>query len=284
MNNDDAITKMKKCMELRGLAPSTQENYVMHVKLFAKFFNMSYEDMNLEHVRDYLYDAIKNRKLSGDYTNCIYASIKFLYEGVLERDWKSKTIPRRKKMHKLPQILSMEETKKLIFSLENIKHKAILLTIYSAGLRLSEVTNLKINDINSESMKIFIRQGKGNKDRYTLLAQSTLKILREYYKKYRPKEWLFPGRNPLENISNSTVQAIFRQAKEKSGIKKNVTVHSLRHGFATHLIEAGVDVLRIKDLMGHNQISTTCQYIHLAQKDILKVISPADMLGGRSND
>ena len=189
-----------------------------------------------------------------------------------------KNIPRVKRSKKLPVVLSKDEVKRLFDVTVNLKHKAILMTTYSAGLRVDEVTRLKISDIDSGNMQIHIRQGKGDKDRYSLLGESNLKILREYFKVYRPSVWLFPNELSLEPLSTRTAQQVFCDAKNRAGISKDVSIHSLRHSFATHLLKSGVDIVRIQRLLGHTNIQTTSIYLHLTSTDILGVISPLDSL------
>lgn len=158
------------------------------------------------------------------------------------------------------------------------------MTTYSAGLRVSEVCKLKIKDIDSKNMQIFIRQGKGKKNRYSLLSKANLKILREYWKKYKPKEFLFTGRYCIDSITTRSVQRIFEKALKKTGIAKNATVHTLRHSFATHLLDAGTDICFIQRLLGHTRITTTTIYLHLRRMDLLSIKSPLDILLGEEND
>lgn len=276
MTNNLAFEKMKQMMELRGFAASTQKTYMMHLRQFTNHFSISFSDMDYDHVRDFLHHAISIRKLSCEYVNSCYSAIRFLYEAVFERDWNMKHIPRIKKKRKFPEVLSKDEILKIINSLDNLKHKAMLVTAYSAGLRVSDVANLKIIDVDSNNMQLFIRQSKGNKDRYALLSKTNLDILRRYYKEFKPKEWLFPGQNPSLPISTRTIQHVFNDAKNRAGIHKKVSPHTLRHSFATHLIEQGANLLTVKDLMGHDSIETTILYIHLARRDVLGVSSPID--------
>lgn len=271
-------------MDLRGFAPSTQKLYLMHLQHFFKHFNTSFEERNYDHVREYLLNAIKVRKLSSEYINASYSAIRFLYESVFERDWNMKHVPRLKKSRKLPKVLSMDEVKLIFNSTQNLKHKAIFVTTYSAGLRVSEVANLRVSDINSKNMQIFIRQGKGNKDRYAILSHTALNILREYYKVYKPIDWLFPGQYPSKPIHTRTIQNVFKESLIKSGIKKDATPHTLRHSFATHLIENDTNILKVKELLGHDNINTTIQYIHLAKNDVFSIVSPIDLIGGICND
>lgn len=278
MTNNSAFEKMKERMELRGFAISTQRTYLMHLRHFANHFKLPFSEMNYDHVRDFLLHVIKVKKLSSEYINSSYSAIRFLYESVFERDWNMKHIPRLKSKRKLPVVLSKEEINKILKDVSYLKHKAMIVTAYSAGLRVSEVSRLKVHDIDSENMQIFIRQGKGNKDRFALLSKNTLNLLRNYYKQLHPKntDWLFPGQNPSNPISTRTIQSSFKDAVKKAGITKKVSPHTLRHSFATHLVEQGTNLIIVKDLLGHEKLETTMLYIHLAKKDILNTHSPFD--------
>jgi site-specific recombinase XerD len=188
-------------------------------------------------------------------------------------------IPRAKKEKKLPVVLSPTEVKSIFNSVDNFKHRVLLMTVYASGLRVSEAVNLKTTDIDSKNMQIHIRGGKGNKDRYCMLSKVNLDILRDYYLRYKPKEWLFYGQTLLNPLSVRTIERVFKLATEKAKIKKNATIHTLRHSFATHLLESGVDIYHIQQLMGHSNVRTTNMYIHLQRKDILNIVSPLDRLG-----
>lgn len=187
-------------------------------------------------------------------------------------------IPRVKKTRKLPVVLSREEIKKLFAVTSNLKFKSMFMVAYSAGLRVNEITHLKVSDIDSQQMQILVREGKGKIDRYSLLSEVNLKMLREYWKQYRPTLWLFPGKIPGQPMSNRAFQDAFQKARHKAGINERASIHSLRHSFATHLLENGTDIVRIQHLMGHARISTTTLYLHLAKSRILQVKSPLDAL------
>jgi integrase/recombinase XerD len=176
-------------------------------------------------------------------------------------------------------VLSRQEVESIFSATENLKHRAILMTIYSAGLRISEATRLKVSDVDSGRMTIRVSEGKGLKDRYTLLGERNLELLRLYYKAYRPSDWLFPGKDPSEPIDVSSVQRVFRASLYKAGIKKKASVHTLRHSFATHLLESGVDLYYIQRLLGHKSAGTTSVYLHVTGKDIGKIRSPIDLPG-----
>jgi len=272
------LEKMKMDLTLKGYSPNTQKTYLDNVSHFSKHVAKPPELLTEDDIRDYLFHSIAVRKLSSSFVNTAYSAIKFFFETTLGRDWNMKNIPRVKKAKKLPVILSKDEVKKLFDVTTNLKHKAILMTTYSAGLRVSEVCNLKVSDIDSSNMQIHIRGAKGNKDRYSLLGNSNLLILREYFKLYRPSDWLFPNELTLAPLSTRTLQAVFRDARNRAGIIKDVSIHSLRHSFATHLLKSGVDLVYIQRLLGHTNIQTTSIYLHLTSKDILNVISPLDTL------
>ncbi|MCE7699772.1 MAG: site-specific integrase [Methanobacterium paludis] len=276
--------KMKIDMELRGYSPTTIKYYIGNVSRLAEYFNKSPEVLSTEEIREYLHYCITERHLSEGTVSTIYSALKFFYEKTLEREWKTEKIVRIKEHKKLPAILSKSEVKSIFDASDNLKHKTILMTIYAAGLRVSEAAKLKITDIDSKNMQIIIREGKGKKDRYTLLSKANLKILREYWKRYQPKTYLFPGDNPEGPISVRAIQKVFAAAKEKVGIKKKATVHTLRHSFATHLLEAGTDICYIQRLLGHTSINTTTIYLHLRRMDLLNIESPLDALTGTNND
>ncbi len=260
--------QMKVDLELRNLSPRTRSCYLTWVRSFALHFHRSPEGMGDPEVREYLHYLIEAKKVSQSAVNQAYSALKFFYETTLKRDWNGYRIPRAQKAKKLPVILSQQEIQRIFSAIGNLKHRAVLMTIYSAGLRLGEVVHLKVSDLDSERMTIRVRQGKGQKDRYTLLAQRTLDILREYWKEYRPQGWLFPGKPESEPLSVSAVQRVLEKALLRAGIQKAASVHTLRHSFATHLLEAGTDLIHIQRLLGHTSLRTTAVYLHLSRKDL----------------
>ena len=272
----DYLQLMTTAMELKGFAKSTQKTYLAHIRHFAEFSGKHPAAAGYDDVRAFLHHAISQRKLSSAYVNSAYGAIKFFFQSALCREWNMLHVPRMKKKHSLPVILSLQEVFRIISSTKNLKHKAILSTVYSAGLRVSEAAHLKVSDIDSSQMRIFVRQAKGNKDRYSLLSERNLLLLREYWKVYRPKLWLFPGLPDSKPISARTIQAVFHDALVSAGIDKDVSVHSLRHCFATHLLNNGASILQIKDLLGHTDIQTTSIYLHLSNAQILGLKSPLD--------
>jgi site-specific recombinase XerD len=249
--------------------------------MFEEFIN-HYPETEIDEITDvmiidFLRYLVNERNISGSYQNQSINSIKFYYERVLGGQRKIYTIDRPRKEKFLPEVLSEEEIVKILNATENLKHKAILMTIYSAGLRISELINLKLKDIDSQRMQIRVEQAKGKKDRYTLLGEKTLEILRKYVAEYKPKEWLFEGVKG-EKYSTSSIQANLKIAVEKVGIKKRITVHTLRHSFATHLLEAGTDIRYIQSLLGHSSGKTTEIYTHITTKGFEQIKSPLDKL------
>lgn len=281
----DMIQSMTTFMELRGFAKSTQRTYLAHIQRFCEFCGKPPASVGYDEVRAFLHHAIKTRKCSVEYLNSAYSAIKFLYQSVLHREWNMLHVPRIKKSFKLPTILTPQEVLRIIDATPNLKHKAILSTVYSAGLRVSEAAHLQISDIHSHNMRILIRQAKGNKDRYTLLAEKNLLLLRQYWKEYRPRHWLFPGMPDAKPIAIRSIQEIFKKARIAAGISNKVSIHTLRHCFATHLLNEGADILQIKELLGHADIQSTTVYLHLTHAQVLGLKSPLDLpFGGAHHD
>jgi integrase/recombinase XerD len=270
--------QMKMDLELKSFSPKTITCYLSCMVNFVRHYGRSPVEMGEEEIRKYLLHLIKEKGLSQSSINQAYSAIKFFYEVTLGRAWDGVKIPRIKKRKKLPVVLSMQEVQWLLCSTDNLKHQAILTTIYSGGLRLGEATHLRVSDIDGERMTILVQQGKGNKDRYTLLGQRTLELLRLYYKAYHPVQWLFPSKDPAQPLSGSSVQRVFKKALHKAGIQKKASVHTLRHSFATHLLESGTDLYHIQRLLGHTTASTTSIYLHITGRDLAKVKSPIDLL------
>jgi site-specific recombinase XerD len=270
--------QMKMELELRNYAPKTIKAYMGHMVGYTRLFMKSPAEMGEEEIRKYLHHLKTVKKVSSSNINIAYWALHFFYVKTLHRDWSVEKIPHLKKEKKLPVVLAQQEVKKLLEAVSNLKHRAILMAAYSGGLRVSEAANLKVADIDSQRMLIRVEQGKGKKDRYTLLSQTLLENLRSYYKACRPQKWLFPGKQLDEPIDAGSIQRVFKRAKKKAGILKPATVHTLRHSFATHLLEAGTDLFTIKKLLGHSSIQTTLIYLHIQHKNLQKVISPLDQL------
>ena len=253
----------------------TIKAYIYYNKDLLDFTNKT--EINDSDIKDYLLYLIESKNVSTSTLNSAINALKFYYGTMLKKKFVYE-VKRPKKDKKLPVVLSQEEVEKILLSVDNIKHKAILMLTYSAGLRVSEIVNLKSKDIDSKRMLIYIKMAKGRKDRYVMLSESILQILRDYWKEYRPVEWLFPGQDKEKHITTRTVEKIFSNACEKAKILKPVSIHSLRHSFATHLLENGTDLRYIQELLGHKNIKTTEIYTHVSNKNIAKIKSPLDSL------
>jgi len=221
--------------------------------------------------------VVNQKKAATSTLNIIINALKFYYGEVLKKKFIYE-VKRPRKDKKLPVVLTRDEVAKILSVIDNIKHRAILMLIYSAGLRVGEVVNLRPEDIDSGRRLIHIKGGKGRKDRYTLLSEHALKVLKEYFREYRPSKWLFEGVKRGRHISTRTVQAVFRQACDKAGIKKDVTAHSLRHSFATHLLESRVDLRYIQEILGHKSSKTTEIYTHVSKASIANIKNPLDSI------
>jgi site-specific recombinase XerD len=226
-----------------------------------------------------MYYLVHDKETSHSFANQAISAIKFLWVYILHKpDYEIEVLPRPNKERKLPNVLAKEEVFCILNALQNEKHKAILYLIYSAGLRVGEVVRLQPSDIDTKRMLIKVRQGKGRKDRYTLLSEVALKQLKKYYQLYKPEKWLFPGANDDNFLTERTVERIFENACTNAKIKANVTVHSLRHSFATHLLEGGTDLRYIQELLGHSSSKTTEIYTHVTEKKLSNIRSPLDCL------
>ena len=270
--------RMIEDMTLRNLAASTQESYVHHVVDFSQHFGRSPDLLGPKEVREYQLHLLTQRKLSPSTLTVAVCALRFLYGTTLGRPWVMERILMPKRPIKEPVVLSPEEVGGLLGSASGLKTKAMLMTMYGAGLRVGEVSHLFASDIDSSRKLIRVREGKGGKDRYVALSPVLLAALREYWKACRPKgEYLFPGRVAGHPMSRQAAFHACRQAARRAGIQKRVSPHSLRHAFATHLLEAGGDVRVIQVLMGHRSLRTTARYLHLAHPQT-SLVSPLDTL------
>jgi integrase/recombinase XerD len=281
---NEVVERMDNELKLGGYSPKSRKAYLNHIKRFVLYFQLDPMELDEKKVKRYLLELLENEKFSHSYVNQAISSIKFFFHKVLKKERLLLVIPRPKKQDKLPEVLSQQEVSSILYSIQNEKHRALLFIVYSAGLRVSEVVNLKIEDVDSDRMLIHIRQGKGRKDRYTMLSEVALDALRSYAKKYTPRYWLFPGDNIDKHITIRTVQKIFEKARDHVQIKKKVSVHTLRHSFATHLLEGGTDLRYIQELLGHKNSKTTEIYTHVTQKGLRRIQSPLDRLLSERGD
>ena len=265
-------------MRIRNLARNTQETYLLQVATFAKHFARSPELLGPEEVRAYQVHLLNTRKLAPSSITIAAAALRFLYSVTLKRDWALTDIPLPKKPHTLPVILSREEVARFLGSVVDLKHRTILMVAYAAGLRVSEATHLKVADIDSARMMLQVDQGKGGKDRYVMLSTKLLHELRCYWSRTRPRDWLFPGERFGQPITRDAVAAACQKARRLAGIDKPLTPHSLRHAFATHLLESGTDLRTIQLLLGHRSLATTARYLKVATQTVCATQSPLDLL------
>lgn len=269
--------RMQMDMELKNFSIRTIEAYLGWMKALTIYYGRSPEELGDDDIRNYLYYLLKEKKAAQSSMNQAYSALKFFYEKTLGRAWNAEKIPRSTVPQKLPVVLSRDEVQRIFSCTENLKYRAIFMTIYSGGLRLNEATHLQPTDIDSERMTMKVR-GKGNKERYTLLGEKALEILRIYWKLYHPSEWLFPSSISGKPLSHSAVQKALKSSLQKSGVQKQASVHTLRHSFATHLLESGTDLFYIQRLLGHTTAKTTARYLHVTRTDLTKVTSPIDLL------
>lgn len=281
MTNEEIIKRVKEEVRLRGLSPDTETEYLKSLRVLSRYFpDCPLETLTEADLREFLLHLIEIGRKSGT-VNVYNSAIRFVYGAVLERNLNYQMIPRRRIHRELPQIMSRKDIVSFLTSIDNLRDKTIFETVYGAGLRLSEIAHLRVQDIDSEHMRLFVHQGKGGKDRYTLLSERNLEILREYWKEYRPNHpegYLFyPKNNKNKCITLRAIQDAFHKYRKRANLSDEFTVHTLRHCFATHLLESGVDVCRIKQLLGHTHIQSTTFYLHLLNFDGT-IKSPLDSL------
>ena len=271
--------RMIEDMRIRNFSPSTQRSYVHYVAEFARHYNTSPERLGLEHVRAYHLYLAEQRQLSPASINTFVSAAQFLYTVTLEMPWGENRFVRMKVPEKLPVVLSREEGERLFRQVGFLKHRAVLMLCYGSGLRISEAVSLKASQIDSARMLIRVENGKGAKDRYTVLSAQMLNLLRRYWKAQRPTDYLFPGVIAGTHLSAGAVQDVCREACRMAGIEKRVTPHTLRHSFATHLLENGTDTRAIQVLLGHSRIETTACYTAVTPRLISTIASPFDAVG-----
>lgn len=274
--------RMLEDMQLRNFAPATQKQYIHYVADYAKYFWTSPDQLDLEDLRQYMLYLTNDRKLSPESINTFVTAAKFLYLTTLETPWGDEQFPRVRRPHKLPVVLSHEEVVLFFDHIPGLKYRAVLMACYGAGLRISEAVALKIADIDSQRMLIRVEQGKGNKDRYVMLSPRLLEVLRTWCRAARPSVdppgYLFPSWLTGRHITSTSVQVAVRQAALACGLRKRITAHTLRHSFATHLLENGTDIRVIQVLLGHSKIDTTARYTAVSPQVVGNTLSPLDRL------
>ena len=265
-------------LRLRNYAPRTVSTYVGAVARFALHFGRSPELLGSEHVREYQLHLLA-QKASWSRFNQAACALRFLYRVTLQRADVAASVPYGKKVRSLPAVLSAEEVARLFAAVSNPRDLMILRTAYAAGLRVSEVVRLQVGDVDPSRMTLHVRCAKGRKDRFVPLSAVLLGMLRHYWRQYRPKTWLFPG-SPGRHLSIGNVQRFCKRAVRAAGISKKASMHTLRHSYATHLLESGADLASLQKLLGHNQLSTTLRYTHVGQQHLQRAVSPLDTLPG----
>lgn len=251
---------MDQELELRGYSLNTRHDYLNRVHAFVRFCRRPPDQLTLEDIHRYQLSLSHERKVSWSYFNQTVCALRFFYLTVLKKDWDVKHIPFQREGRRIPLVLSREEVRAVLQAVPNLKHRTIFTIQYAAGLRIGEAVHLKVTDIDSQRMVIRVEEGKGGKARYVMLSEHLLTLLREYWKVARPRSWLFPGQGPDRPLVTATLTVVFRKACLVAGISKKATPHTLRHSFATHLMEAGANLRTIQVLLGHSRLSSTAVY------------------------
>jgi site-specific recombinase XerD len=272
--------KMIEQLQLHRKAPGTQDQYVKAIYQLTAYYHRAPDQLSSQEIRGYLHYLLTERQLAWSSCNVVAAAIRFFYVDTLGWSPMELNLPPRPAPKQLPKVLSVEQLEHLFATTDNPKHRALLMTTYAAGLRVSEVVRLQVHDIESDASRMLIRinQGKGNKDRYSLLSERLLVELRAYWKIERPRPWLFPGSKAHQPMPSGTAQKIYNQARGRAGIEQGSGIHTLRHSFATHLFDAGVDPHTLQLLLGHRSIKTTLKYVHVSRRHLMQVKSPLDLL------
>jgi site-specific recombinase XerD len=281
MRKEEILERLQKDLEMRGRSEETVRNYCMHVRLYQDYHGSPADELGETEISSYLHYLVTEKKLSAASVNAQNSSLRFLYGETLDVLLNYKKLPRVSQSRRLPQLFTPEEVGKIIESAGNPCHKAMLMLAYGSGLRLNEITGMKVSDIESDQNRILVRHGKGDRDRYAMLPKTTLEALREYWLSCpspRPRDWLFEAPVSGGRYHGRTLQDAFKAALKRSGVKKTGTVHTLRHCFATHLYEDGHNLLALKKLLGHVRIDTTAWYTQLAASDVLKLKSPLETI------
>jgi len=267
---------------LRGTSPRTQEAYVRAVYFLAKHYHKPPDQLSDEELKSYLFHLATERKLSASSINQVVSGLHYFYRTVLQRsvDYLRKVMPRPSKAIRRPQVFAVEELERLLtIGCPNLKHRAFLMTVYGAGLRLDEACHLQFQHVDRARMQIRVVQGKGRKDRYTLLSPVLLEELERYWRCFRPKHWLFPATSdPQAPMDYHVGQKIFYTAVQRAGLPRKGGIHSLRHSFATHLLEGGVEITVVQRLLGHTSLATTSNYLHVRQERLAQIKSPLQLL------
>ena len=264
--------RMEEDLRLKGYSPSTRRKFAAH-------YRRSPQELGEEEIRRFLLHQVQVDQLCYDSYRQVFAALKFLYTVTLGRPWDVERLPfPRYRQRPLPNVPHADDLTALFSALRSLKYRALLMTCYAAGLRISETCQLRVEDVDSRRMVLRVRQGKGAKQRYTVLSPRLLEMLRCYWRVEKPRDWLFPGATAAGHICADTVRQVFRRARDEAGLHRRLTPHSLRHAFATHLLDAGTDLVLIQALLGHRSIKTTSRYTHVSLRRIQTIVSPLEQL------
>jgi site-specific recombinase XerD len=270
---------MAEDLTLRNFSPATRRNYLLYARKFAAFFMRSPEDMGEPEIRQFLLHQLEVKHLTHASYRQIYAALKFLYTVTLGRAWEVEHLPYpRQRLRPLPVVLHADELAALFQAIRSLKYRALFMSCYAAGLRINEACHLRVEDIDSKQMLIHVSHPKSGKERITLLSAKLLEVLRIYWREQKPRHWLFPGRTPDRPLSSGAARHALEQVCLDAGLTKKCTPHILRHCFATHLLDAGADLVVLQSLLGHHSIRTTSRYTHISVQRIQKIVSPIDLL------
>ena len=270
--------RMNDDMLVRGLATKTRESYLAQVRALAKYYHRGPDQLSEEEVQAYVVYLLKERHLAWSTCNQAASAFRFFYHHTLKRREAEFVVPMARQPQKLPEVPTREEIARIIGGTANLRDRVMLELAYGSGLRVSEIASLRVRDIDSGQKCIWVRGGKGGKDRSTLLSEQLLGELRRYWYSFRPRDWLFPRRGGRAPVDSSTIQKMWTRAKRRAGVTKRCGIHCLRHAFATHLLEAGTDLVTVQRLLGHGSIRSTMRYLHLARGHLLASTSPLDLL------
>jgi len=278
MTKEEILQKLRFEMELRGRQPITIDYYISKVRMYQDYFDKPADQMGEAEISEYLHYLLTVKKNSQNSVNTYNSALRFLYGVTLDMPISYEKIPRLKQSRRIPKLFTRDEVRRILDSAGSLRNKSMLMLAYGSGLRVSEIINLKAADIESDKMRILVRHGKGDRDRYAMLPQTTLDTLREYWKRYRPKDWLFEAPRNGGRYAKRTLQDAFKSALKKSGVTTPGSIHRLRACFATHFYEDDHNILALKKLLGHARIDTTVYYTQLADSDLLRLNSPIDSL------
>ena len=270
--------RMEQDLKLRNVSPATRKVYLLHARRFVAHYGRPPTELGEGEIRRYLLHLMEVEQVSYETYRQNLAAIKFLYTVTMGRPWEVKYLPFPKHRRRLPATLSVEQVAAVLTAVRNVKYRALLMTMYAAGLRITEACQLRVEDIDSRQMVIRVQDGKGGKERYTLLPQRLLVALREYWKLHRPQGWLFPANTILGHASPGSVRKAFRLACQEAGITRRLGPHALRHSFATHLLDAGTELVVIQSLLGHRCLKTTAIYAHVSMAKLRRTTSPLQQL------